>query len=421
MSEKWYEVTNVSEVSSPCLLVYPDRARENIRRMIAIVGDVNRLRPHIKTHKLAEVIRMLMEQGVTKFKCATIAEAEMAAACGAADVLIAYQPVGPNVRRLLELFRVYPQTTFSVIADDADAIRALSKATIDAGLGSARGSRAPVGGSPTGMKTQEAFEYANPAFRRTPPASRRAAATDTPAACAPQVIEVLLDLDIGQHRTGVEPGAKAVELYGLIASLRGIRPGGLHAYDGHIHDADVATRTKNCDAAFASVVAFRDELLKAGFHVPGIVAGGTPTFPMHAKRGDVECSPGTCVFWDAGYARNLPDLDFLPAAVLLTRVVSKPTSGRLCLDLGHKAVASEMPHPRVVFLNLADARAVAHSEEHLVVETSDAGAFKIGDCLYGIPWHICPTVALHSEAVIVENGKATDRWRIVARERRLTV
>ena len=80
-----------------------------------------------------------------------------------------------------------------------------------------------------------------------------------------------------------------------------------------------------------------------------------------------------------------------------------------------------MPHPRVVFLNLADAMAVAHNEEHLVLETSDASAFKIGDCLYGIPWHICPTVALHSEAVVVENGEATQRWRIVARERRLTV
>jgi len=114
-------------------------------------------------------------------------------------------------------------------------------------------------------------------------------------------------------------------------------------------------------------------------------------------------------------------LDFLPAALVLTRVVSKPTPNRLCLDLGHKAIASEMPHPRVVFLNLSDVNAVAHNEEHLVVETVNADAFKVGDCLYAIPWHICPTVALHSEAVVVENGRATQHWKIVGRERKLNI
>src|SRR5207302_169959 len=83
-------------------------------------------------------------------------------------------------------------------------------------------------------------------------------------------------------------------------------------------------------------------------------AGGTPTFPIHARRADLECSPGTCVFWDASSASKLPDLSFLPAALVLTRVISKPAPDRLCLDLGHKALASEMPHPRVQFLNLPD-------------------------------------------------------------------
>jgi D-serine deaminase-like pyridoxal phosphate-dependent protein len=114
-------------------------------------------------------------------------------------------------------------------------------------------------------------------------------------------------------------------------------------------------------------------------------------------------------------------LEFLPAAAVLTRVVSKPGPNRLCLDLGHKSIASEMPHPRVQFLNLPDAKAIAHSEEHLVVETAHANEFAVGDCLYGVPWHICPTVALHCEAIVVENGKATGRWKVVGRERRLTI
>ncbi|HKS36363.1 MAG TPA: D-TA family PLP-dependent enzyme [Verrucomicrobiae bacterium] len=369
MREKWYEVTNVSEVASPALLIYPDRVRENIRRMVAIAGGVERLRPHMKTHKLPEVIRMQVEQGIAKFKCATIAEAEMVATAGGEDVLLAYQPVGPNVDRFLELAMRFRNVRLSCVVDNAPTVAELSDA----------------------------------------------------AARSSMRLEVLVDLDVGQHRTGIPPDAHAFDLYRQIASLSALIPGGLHAYDGHIHDADVVDRKAACETAFAPVDLLRRNLERHGLPVPRIVAGGTPTFPMHAKRGGVECSPGTCVFWDAAYGTQLLDLDFLPAAVLLTRVVSKPVSGRLCLDLGHKAVASEMPPPRVVFLNLTDAKAISHSEEHLVVETSDAGAFKIGDCLYGIPWHVCPTVALHSEAVIVENGKTTERWRIVARERRLTV
>src|SRR6476469_5848640 len=97
----WYTVTNVDQVPSPALLVYPDRVEENIRRMVAIAGGVARLRPHMKTNKLPEVVAMHLAQGITKFKCATIAEAEMIAAVGAPDVLLAYQPVGPNVERLI--------------------------------------------------------------------------------------------------------------------------------------------------------------------------------------------------------------------------------------------------------------------------------------------------------------------------------
>jgi len=142
---------------------------------------------------------------------------------------------------------------------------------------------------------------------------------------------------------------------------------------------------------------------------------------MHARRGDVECSPGTCVLWDFGYADTLRDLDFLVAALVLTRVISKPGVNRLCLDLGHKAVAAENPHPRVRLLGLEDAQFVTHSEEHLVLEAPRANQFSVGDVLYGIPRHICPTVALHSEAVVIRDGHAVERWKIAGRERRLTI
>jgi len=370
----WFTVADVQANASPALLLFLDRIRENVRRMIAVAGSADRLRPHMKTHKLAEVIRLQMGQGITKFKCATIAETEMTAACGATDVLLAYQPVGPNVQRVIQLISTFPRTRISVVADEADAVRALSAA------------------ASASVSTGKGVE-----------------------------IEVLLDLDVGQHRTGMAPGPDAVRLYQMIASAPGLKPGGLHAYDGHIHDSDISARSRKCEEAFTPVTALRQQLLQAGLPVPRVVAGGTPTFPMHAKRGDVECSPGTCVLWDAGYATHFPDLDFQFAAVLLTRVVGKPTGNRLCLDLGHKSVASEMPQPRVKFLNLSDATIVGHNEEHMVVETPLASTFKVGACLYALPWHVCPTVALHSEAIVIESGKAAQRWRIVGRERRLTI
>jgi len=369
MSRPWYSVENINELPSPSLLVYPERIEHNIKRMLAIAGAVDRLRPHIKTHKLPEIIRMQMASGISKFKCATIAETEMVAACGAADVLLAYQAVGPNVKRLLQLARKFPGTKFSAVVDDAQAARALG----------------------------ETF------------------------AAAELTLEVLLDIDSGMHRTGIPPSRAAVELYRFVNQLRGLKPGGLHAYDGHINQTDVAERTKLCEAAFSTVLALKTELLKAGLSVPKVVAGGTPTFPIHARRGDAECSPGTTIFWDFSYTDKLPDLEFLPAALLLTRVISKPGTNLLCLDLGHKAVAAENPHPRVQLIGLPDATATGHSEEHLVIETPRANEFKVGDCLYGIPRHICPTVALHSEAIVVKDGRAAGRWKVVARERALTI
>ena len=362
---EWFHVANADDVESPSLLVYPERIRENIRRMVRLAGGAARLCPHVKTHKLAEVVRLQLAEGVTRFKCATLAEAGMVAGCGAADILVAYPPVGPNLRRFLDLMAGFPRTVWSVLADDEGTIRELAAAC---------------------------------------QAARVTAA-------------VLLDLDVGMHRTGIAPGERAFELYQLITGLPGLRPGGLHAYDGHLHEREVAARARACEEAFAPVGRLRARLIEAGLPVPRVVAGGTPTFPMHARRDGVDCSPGTCVLWDAGYSEALPDLDFLVAAVVLTRVVSRPGPARLCLDLGHKAVASEMPPPRVRFPELPDARAVMHSEEHLVIETRVGADLPVGAVVYGIPWHICPTVALHSEVVVVEDARATRRWT-VARDRR---
>jgi D-serine deaminase-like pyridoxal phosphate-dependent protein len=134
MPNDWYPIENADEIPSPALLVYPDRVRENIRRMLEMAGSADRLRPHVKTHKMAEVIRLQVEAGVTKFKCATIAEAEMSAAAGGRDILLAYQPIGPNVNRMLELCLKFPEVRFSAVVDRKRAVHALSEVFSEAGL-----------------------------------------------------------------------------------------------------------------------------------------------------------------------------------------------------------------------------------------------------------------------------------------------
>jgi D-serine deaminase-like pyridoxal phosphate-dependent protein len=234
-------------------------------------------------------------------------------------------------------------------------------------------------------------------------------------------VETLLDLDVGQHRTGMGAGPGAAAAYREIAGTPGLAAGGLHAYDGHLSQPDAKERAAACEAAFAPVVALRDELKNAGLPMPRVVAGGSPTFPFLAARREFECSPGTTVLWDASSALTLPDIHFQNAAILLTRVVSKPAGDYICLDLGHKAVASEMPHPRVIFPDLPDAEAVKHSEEHLLLRTPLAAKFAVGDRLLGVPWHVCPSVALHAEAILIDNGRMTGAWPIEARARRITI
>jgi len=367
--EHWFVISNAEEVSSPALLFYPQRIEANIARMISTAGDVSRLRPHVKTHKTPAIVRMLTEKGIRKFKCATIAEAEMTAKSGAADILLACQPVGPNINRLIELKRKFPSVTFSCIADCETVIRELSGRSASLGL-------------------------------------------ETP---------VWLDLNTGMNRTGIIPGKKAADLYRLISGLPGLKAGGLHAYDGHIHDHDLKVRKKKCDEAYTGVTYMISEISR--FH-PGnaeVVAGGSPTFSIHAAREGVETSPGTVLLWDYGYGTSFTDMKYLCAAVLLSRVISKPSDDLICIDLGHKAVASEMPHPRLKLCGFNNYEFVAHNEEHLVIRLPEARKLKVGDAVYSIPWHICPTVDRHDVAFVIEDGQVTGQWNVEARRRMISV
>jgi D-serine deaminase-like pyridoxal phosphate-dependent protein len=371
MTDAHHVIDDVSELLSPSLVIYPQIIRRNIQAMISLAGDAARLRPHVKTHKMAEIVRLAESMGIHKHKCATIAEAEMAAAAGASDVLLAYPLAGPNLKRLVHLIRGYRSTTFRATVDHPDSARALSAA---------------------------------------------AGGLDTP-------IPVLVDLEIGMGRTGIHPGEEAALLYALVNDLPHLAADGLHAYDGQIHETDQAARRQQALSGLERTLALRDLLLARGLPVPRLVVGGTPTFPIHAELDlpGVECSPGTTVLQDDSYLKRYPDLPFNPAALLLTRVVSHPRPGRICLDLGHKAVAADPAGARARLLDLDDAKPVMHSEEHMVVETAQAHSLPIGTALLAIPTHICPTVALHRRAYVIENGRVSALWEVTARDRVLGI
>ncbi|WP_315815303.1 hypothetical protein [Paraflavitalea speifideaquila] len=140
---------------------------------------------------------------------------------------------------------------------------------------------------------------------------------------------------------------------------------------------------------------------------------------MH--RAGVECSPGTFVFWDRGYKLQMPEMAFDYAALVITRVISVIDAQTICVDLGHKSVAAESPFPRVYFVNAPDATPIGQSEEHLVLKVPDAAAYTIGDVLYGVPMHICPTVALYERALVVKDHLAVEEWKVVARDRKINI
>jgi D-serine deaminase-like pyridoxal phosphate-dependent protein len=367
-----YVVENADRIPSPALLVFSELVERNVREMIRIAGSAARLRPHAKTHKMAEVAALELSLGIIRHKCATLAEAEMLARAGVRDVVLAYPPVGPHIDRVVRFRQLFPDVELAVTADHPGLVETLSRALAAAG----------------------------------------------------RSVQVLLDVDTGLQRTGVPAGPEAMKLYRTIAASPGLVAAGFHVYDGHQHQRDRADRSAAVGAAWERIAALRSQIESSGLPVPRLVVGGTGSFPVYAAMTDfgLELSPGTCVLHDAGYASMFPDLHFVPAALVLTRVISRPSGVRITLDAGYKACAADPPlEKRLVFPDLPTARIVLHNEEHIVLETPDAPDYQPGDVLLAIPWHICPTTALHREVYVVRGGRWIDRWAVVARDRQLTI
>ena len=212
----WYALSNMETLDTPALVLFPDRIKHNINQAIAMVGDVARLRPHVKTHKCAEVARMMLESGIYQFKCATIAEAEMMGKAGAPDVLLAYQPTGPKLQRFIHLMSKYPATRFGCLTDHPAVAREQSAAF-----------------AATGVQP-----------------------------------DVYIVLNVGMNRTGIAPGAAALALYQLVHELPGLQLRGLHAYDGHIRQPVFADKEMACAESYGKVLQMKQLIAAEGLPEP---------------------------------------------------------------------------------------------------------------------------------------------------------
>ena len=366
-----YPVFCADALPSPSVLVFRAYLERNLDRMVALAGGPERLRPHCKTHKTREIVRLLLERGVQRHKCATPREVQLCLEAGARDVVLAYQPVGPSVEQLVALAERTPDARLGALVDCEAAAEALARAAVKRGV----------------------------------------------------TIGALVDLDTGLHRTGIAIGDEAAALYAFAARQPGLRPAGLHVYDAQnnsYHEA--AERQQAVERTLGPVLAFADRLRMQGLDVPEIVCGGSGTFHYHAQHdGPITVSPGTCVFWDYGYSQRFPELDkeFVPAALLFGRVVSRPAPRHVTLDVGNKAIAADPPvGKRGLILGLEDAETLVHNEEHWALMADGADRYRVGDTVLIVPAHVCPCTNLHPWLqVIDQEWRLAGRWEVASRQR----
>ena len=370
-----YQVGDEEALLTPCLIYYEDLIRENTARIVQMAGGAERLWPHIKTHKSLDVTRLLMSYGIVKFKAATIAEAEMCAMAGAEKILLAYPLIGPNIRRLLQLSQAYPGSLFYGMEDDLTQFGLLSEAVLSA---------RKAGSVP------ETF-----------------------------TLPVMIDVDLGLRRTGV-PLEDLKDMIRRVSRMEGLELKGLHCYDGHRHEKDLDERDGKVLETDRIILRMIGEMREEGYPLPEIIAGGTPSFPCHEAHTDWYLSPGTSFIHDFGYNESFPDLGCTPAAAVAARVVSHPGPGMFTCDCGCKAIATDPAPERGRIAGMDEAVTVMQNEEHWVFRLPEGRKIPaIGEVLYILPTHICPTTALYPEILAVEKGQITKTWPVTARNRKI--
>ena len=343
---------------SPALVVYLDRVRENVRRVLEYVGGVERWRPHVKTTKIPEVWGEFARAGLTRFKCATTREAgyllETLRSEGVEqpDVLVAYPLLGPALGALGLLAEAHPEARLSVLCEDPGLVPAI-----------------------------------------------------------PGRVSIFVDVDPGMHRTGIP--ADDVDAIRAVARSAGERFRGIHYYDGHLHDGDLLRRRRDIFACYDRLIELCEALEADGRRLDEVITSGTPAF-LHAlayppfedtSSFTHRVSPGTVVYHDLRSEQENPDLELVPAAVVLTRIVSHPAGDVVTCDAGSKSIAAEAGDPCAFVLGHPELEPLTPSEEHLPLRLGSGTRPDRGEVLYLVPTHVCPTVNLAEEALLVDGGE----------------
>jgi D-serine deaminase-like pyridoxal phosphate-dependent protein len=359
-----YRIENVEALLTPALVIYPEIVDRNIAATLRLLGgDTNRWRPHLKTAKLGFIMRKLASQGVVNAKCSTTVELAAACESGMKDVLLAYAVVGPNARRVRAIAERYSHIRISVLVENVDQIAAWSGSTIG----------------------------------------------------------IFVDVNPGMDRTGISQD-------GIGEILKIVRAGGsqfrgLHYYDGHMSAASLDEREMLAHKGYDRLMEIVGAIESAGFPVEEVITSGTPAFPCAATYAPFRAghfvhraSPGTVVYSDATSIQQLPaEWGYQPAALVVSTVVSHPKPNVITCDAGHKSVSADAGVPTCSVAGRPNLIPLKPSEEHLPIEVSAGAIPAIGELLYLIPRHVCPTVNNFDDAVIVEHGRVIAVERVTAR------
>jgi D-serine deaminase-like pyridoxal phosphate-dependent protein len=356
-------------VLTPALAIYARNVAHNIDTTIALLNhEPGRWRPHLKTTKLAYVMGMLLDRGVKAVKCANTLELLRACEAGFRDVLLAYPVNGSNAQRAAEIARAFPHVAVSALVDSPQQINQWV-------------------GSPVG---------------------------------------IFLDIDPGMGRTGFsqDDGEQIVRVAEQLQQS-GIVFRGLHYYDGHLRDPDLEIRTRKAHAGYDRLLEIVNLLKSKGIKVGEVIAGGTPVFPCVLSYPGFKdtafiqrVSPGTVVYCDSDTLAVLPSMGYRAAALVLARVVSNTVPGRFACDAGHKAVSVDSGVPNCTVLGWDGLLPLKPTEEHLPVSFSPGTAVPaLGEMLYLVPKHVCPTVNNFSQALIVQDGEIAGVETVSARGR----
>ncbi len=357
MSETWLVGTPVRDLDTPALLIDLDAMERNLDRMAErLEGKDLKLRAHSKTHKSPILARKQIALGAVGVCCQKVSEAEVMVAGGVQDILISSEVVSPaKLRRLVALSR---HAHLMVVVDDPRGAELLSIAAQEGGV----------------------------------------------------EIGVLVDVDIGQGRCGVPPGAPAAEVGKFAESLPNIRLRGIQAYEGKAqHVEGFEARRDVYGDAIGRIQETIEEFNKAGLATDVRSGGGTGTWRWDVEGAALnELQAGSYLFMDAHYCsvggeKSAVYDDFDPSLFVLTTVVSTPSSDRVVVDGGHKSLSSDSGWP--VCVDLEGSTYSAGGDEHGIVTVSASGLRPdLGETLLFQPSHSDTTINLHDHYYGIRGG-----------------